>query len=99
MAASRFIDQARFSEPRKAVGAAPLRSLVPWYVGQSTAIGSRVVGDDGEVDVGPPAGGAEAVGAGWWMRAKSTSGRRSSAGRAEPTTRCSRRRAQRSARG
>src|SRR3954467_5173192 len=54
MAASRFIDQARFSEPRRAVGAAPLRSLVPWYVGQSTAIGSRVVGDDGEADVGPP---------------------------------------------
>ena len=54
MAASRFIDQARFSEPRRAVGAAPLRSLAPWYVGQSSEIGSRVAVDDGEVDGGPP---------------------------------------------
>src|SRR3954453_14649457 len=61
MAASRFIDQARFSEPRRAVGAAPLRSLVPWYVGQSSAIGSRVAVDDGEVD-GEVDGGPPVVG-------------------------------------
>src|SRR3954466_10319564 len=61
MAASRFIDQARFSEPRRAVGAAPLRSLVPWYVGQSTAIGSRVGADDGEVVVEAQVGGGPPV--------------------------------------
>src|SRR4051794_40515806 len=55
MAASRFIDQARFSEPRRAVGAAPLRSLVPWYVGQSRVAASEVDADgDAAADDGGP---------------------------------------------